>query len=90
MNIRHRKVLSIMQRLPRDLELDMLNAIKPNLYGPYVVESFMDLGLPSALEDRKRARRERMYRRLFWPLIVFVALSIGISIGWNVHLALGL
>ena len=86
--IRRRKVSDILRPLTRSSEDDMLNAIRPSLYGPYVVENFFDLGLPGALEERKRERRERRYRRWFWSLIVTVAFTVGISIGWNVRLSM--
>jgi hypothetical protein len=86
--IRSRKVADILRPLTRTDEDAMLNAIRPLTYASHVPENFMDFGTPGALEERRRVRRERLYRRCFWPVIVFVMLAIGFVAGYNVRLSM--
>jgi hypothetical protein len=86
--IRRRKVSAILRPLSRTDEDDMLNAIRPSLYASHVPENFMDFGLSGAAEERRRIRRERLWRHCYRAGIVFVMLAIGFIAGYNVRLSM--
>ena len=77
-SIRMQRVSAIVRNLKSEDE--MLNAIRPIMYAP----DLMDFGTPDAAEERRQARREKLYRRCFRIGMVVVLLIIGFYVGRNV------
>jgi hypothetical protein len=80
-NIRLARVSSIVRNLKPSTEEDMLRAIRPILYAT----DLMDFGTPGALEERKQARRLRLYRHAFWAGIIAAALIGVFLLGYNMR-----
>lgn len=65
---------------------ETLLMIEAMTHRAWVPENFQSFGTPRAAEERKQARRERLWRHVYRAGMVFVVLSVGIILGYNLRI----
>lgn len=66
---------------PQD-EDELLKLVRPRTY--LTDDSWTNWGLPDSIEDRKKAKRERIYRVFYWIGVYFVIFAVGFFVGRNI------
>ena len=71
-----------------DAEEEALRQVRPLLYAAHVPEKYQNSGTPRAAAERKRIRRERLWRHSYRVGITLVLLGIGFMAGYNVRIGI--